>query len=306
VGILIDHNTRVLIQGITGREGSLRAVYMKEYGSNVVAGVTPGRGGQEVAGIPVYDTANEAVEAHGAIDAAVTFVPGPALGDAVAEALAAGIRFVVAPTERVPVHDILLMARIASDAGAQILGPGTIGIINPGRAVLGWLGGSADSARAIFARGGIGVISRSGGQAATLPWVLREAGLGMSTVVHVGTEAVTCTSMADILSHFEEDSETVAVAAFGEIGGTHEEEAAQLIADGGYTKPLVVFIAGAWAPSGMRFSHASSIIERGHGSAQAKIEKLRAAGARVVDRPELIVPTVLELVGPPRKWEQRA
>jgi succinyl-CoA synthetase alpha subunit len=297
MGILVDENTRVLIQGITGREGSLRAAYMKEYGTNVVAGVTPGRGGREVAGIPVYDTAAEAVEAHGEFDAAVTFVPGPALGDAVIESLHAGIHLVVAPVERVPIRDSMVMARIAAAHDAVVLGPGTIGVINPGRAVLGWLGGSAEWARTVFVPGRIGVISRSGGQSGTVPWVLREAGLGMSTVVHVGTETITCTSMADILARFEEDDQTDAVAVFGEIGGSHEEEAAQLISEGGFTKPIVIFVAGAWAPAGMRFSHASSIIERGRGSARDKIETLKRVGAHVVDRPDLIAPTVLELVG---------
>jgi succinyl-CoA synthetase alpha subunit len=305
MGILIDQTTSVVVQGITGREGSLRATYMKEYGTHVIAGSTPGRGGGQVAGIPVYNSVAEAVEQHGLIDAAVAFVPGPDLLDAVLEAIDAGVRLVVAPVERVPIHDIMVMASVARDRGVRILGPGTIGVINPGRAVLGWLGADAVWARTVFPPGPVGVISRSGGQSGTIPWVIREAGMGMSTVVHVGTEVITCTSMAEILSLFQEDQQTEVVAAFGEIGGSHEEEAARLIAAGGFTKPLVIFIAGAWAPAGMRFSHASSLIERGHGSAKDKVASLREVRAHVVDRPEQIAPTVARLLGASKKAQDR-
>ena len=296
MGILIDEKTRVIVQGITGREGSARAAYMKGYGTNVVAGCTPGRGCTEVSGIPVYNTVEEAVEAHGPLDASVIFVPGPALKDAVLEAVDAGIKFIVAPVERVPLHDILEMVSIAKRAGAKLLGPGAIGIITVGKAVLGWLGATPQWARTVFVPGPVGVISRSGGQSGTIPWAIREAGLGMSTVLHVGTEPVTGLSMGEILPLFEEDRETRAVGVFGEIGGPHEEEAAQCIREKKFTKPLVIFIAGAWAPPGMRFSHASSIIERGKGSAQSKIEALREAGAHVVERPEHIAPTLKKLI----------
>jgi succinyl-CoA synthetase alpha subunit len=296
MAILVDEKTTVIVQGITGREGSARAEYMKAYGTNVVAGSTPGRGGGEIGGIPVYDSVEEAIERHGSIDASVTFVPGPALSDAVIEAIEAGIKFIVSPVERVPLHDILEMMSIAKNAGAKILGPGTIGIMSPGKAVLGWLGATPQWARTVFPKGPVGVISRSGGQSGTVPWVLREAGLGMSTVVHVGTEPVTGISMAELLELFEEDSETKAVAVFGEIGGPHEEEAAQCIRERRFNKPFVIFVAGAWAPSGMRFSHASSIIERGKGSARDKIAALREAGAHVVERPEEIADTVKRLL----------
>lgn len=297
MGILIDENTSVIVLGITGREGSARAGYMKAYGTKVVAGSTPGRGGTQVDGIPVYDSVEEAVEKHGPIDAAVTFVPGPALRDAVIGAIEAGIKFIVCPVERVPLHDILEMMYVAKNAGAKILGPGTIGILNPGKAVLGWLGANPSWARQVFVPGPVGVISRSGGQSGTVPWALKEAGLGMSTVVHVGTEPVTGISMGDILLEFEKDPETKAVAVFGEIGGAHEEEAAQCIREGKFTKPFVIFVAGAWAPPGMRFSHASSIIERGKGSARDKIQILKESGAHVVDKPDDIAPTVKRLLG---------
>jgi succinyl-CoA synthetase alpha subunit len=296
MGILVDEKTTVIVQGITGREGSARAGYMKKYGTNVVGGCTPGRGGTDVSGIPVYNTVEEAVEKHGSIDASVIFVPGPALKDAALEAIDAGIKLIVAPVERVPLHDILEIVAVARRAGARLLGPGCIGIITVGKAILGWLGASPEWARMLFIPGPVGVISRSGGQSGTVPWALREAGLGMTTVLHVGTEAVTGLSMGEILPLFQQDNETRAVAVFGEIGGPHEEEAAQCIMEKKYTKPLVIFVAGAWAPAGMRFSHASSIIERGKGSAQSKIEILKKAGAHVVDRPEQIAPMLKKLL----------
>ena len=271
MSILVDEKTSVIIQGITGREGSLRAKYMKEYGTNVIAGSTPGRGGQDVDGIPVYDSVEEAIEKHGPIDASVTFVPGPALRDAVIGSIEAGIKFIVSPVERVPLPDILEMMYVAKHYDAKILGPGSIGVLTPQKAVLGWLGGNRKWADMIYRPGPVGVISRSGGQSGTIPWVLREAGLGMSTIVHVGTEPVTGISMGEVLELFQADDQTEAVAVFGEIGGAHEEEAAAAIADGRFTKPFVIFVAGAWAPPGMRFSHASSIIERGKGSAKGKI-----------------------------------
>lgn len=296
MAILLTKETTVLVQGITGREGSARAAFMKGYGTNVVAGVTPGRGGDEVSGIPVFNTVNEAVKEKGPINASVTFVPGPALKDAVMEAVDAGIKFIVCPVERVPLYDILEMVAYTKQKGVRLLGPGSIGIISPGLAAAGWLGGSPDFARKVFLPGCVGVMSRSGGQSATVPWAIQLAGLGLSTVVHVGTEPVTGTSFGDILPLFENDPDTKGVAVFGEIGGPHEEEAADCVRRGEFTKPLVIFVAGAWAPEGMRFSHASSIIERGKGSAKDKIQSLREAGVHVVDRPDELAPTIKQLI----------
>lgn len=296
MAILLTKETTVLVQGITGREGSARAAFMKGYGTNVVAGVTPGRGGDEVSGIPVFNTVNEAVKEMGSINASVTFVPGPALKDAVMEAVDAGIKFIVCPVERVPLYDILEMVAYTKQKGVRLLGPGSIGIISPGLAAAGWLGGSPEFARKVFLPGCVGVMSRSGGQSATVPWAIQLAGLGLSTVVHVGTEPVTGTSFGDILPLFEKDPDTKGVAVFGEIGGPHEEEAADCVRRGEFTKPLVIFVAGAWAPEGMRFSHASSIIERGKGSAKDKIQSLKEAGVHVVDRPDELAPTIKQLI----------
>lgn len=297
MAILIDEKTTVLIQGITGREGSVRAVFMKGYGTKVVAGVTPGRGGSTVAEIPVYETVDEAVRKQGPVDASVTFVPGPLLKDAVLEAIEGGIKFIVMPVERVPLHDILEMMAIAKKAGTKLLGPGSLGILSTGKAAMGWLGGTAERARIVFVPGPVGVISRSGAQTSTIPWTVKEAGLGVTTALHVGTEPVVGLSMAEVLPLFEDDPETKAVAVFGEIGGNQEEEAAEVVRQGKFTKPLITYVAGAWAPSGMRFSHASSIIERGKGSAKDKIARLRECGVHVVDKPDEIASTVKKLLG---------
>src|SRR5210317_725558 len=296
MSILCDENTRVIVQGMTGREGSLRTAFMKGYGTKVVAGVTPGRGGAEVHGLPVYNTVLEAIKSEGLVDATVTFIPGPGLKSAVYEAIDAGIKFVVSPVERIPVHDVIAMVNYAMKNDAKILGPGSLGIISPGKAAMGWLGGSVDWAKMLFEPGPVGVISRSGGQSGTVPWALKVAGLGISTALHIGTEPVLGLTMADVLKEFENDDQTKAVAIFGEIGGTLEEEAAEAVANGEFTKPLVVFIAGAWAPEGMRFSHASSIVERGRGTAQGKMKALTEAGAYVVDSPEEIAPKIKELI----------
>ena len=296
MSIIIDENTTVVVQGMTGREGSLRTKYMQEYGTKVVAGVTPGKGGTEVHGIPVYDTVKEAIRHHGMIDASVTFIPGPALKGAVYEAIDAGIKFVCSPVERIPIHDVIDMVSYARKNDVKLLGPGSLGMISPGKAVVGWLGGSVDWASMLFEPGPIGVISRSGGQSGTVPWALKVAGLGISTALHIGTEPVLGLTMADVLKNFESDVQTKAVAVFGEIGGTLEEEAAECVANKEFTKPLVVFIAGAWAPEGMRFSHASSIVEKGRGTAQGKMKALTEAGAYVVDSPEEIAPKIKELI----------
>ncbi|MDI6763868.1 MAG: succinate--CoA ligase subunit alpha [Thermodesulfobacteriota bacterium] len=296
MAILLEKDTTVLVQGITGREGSARAAFMKGYGTKVVAGVTPGRGGEEISGIPVYNTVEEAVRTQGRIDASVTFVPGPGLKDAVFEAIDGGIKFIVMPVERVPLYDILEMMAYAKLKGVRLLGPGSIGAISPGIAVMGWLGGTPEFAKRVFVPGPVGVISRSGGQSGTVPWAIKEAGLGVTTVVHIGTEPVLGQSFGDILPLFQADEDTKAVAIFGEIGGPYEEEAAEAVRKKEFTKPLVVFVAGAWAPEGMRFSHASSIIERGKGSAKDKIKSLKEAGVHVVDRPDEIGPTLKRLL----------
>ncbi|MDH5364615.1 MAG: succinate--CoA ligase subunit alpha [Dehalococcoidia bacterium] len=296
MSIIIDENTKVIVQGITGREGSLRSRYMKGYGTKVVAGTSPGRGGEEVDGIPVYNTVKEAVRTQGKIDMSVTFIPGPGLKTAVLEAIDSGVKYIVAPVERVPLHDIMEMVSVASKSGVMIIGPGSIGIMSPGKAVAGWLGGNVQWANKLFQSGPIGVLSRSGGESGTVPWVLKNGGLGVSTAIHTGTEPILGVSFADLLLQFEKDEQTLAVAAFGEIGGSQEEEAAEVIKAGKVTKPFVIYIAGTAAPEGQRFSHASAIVERGRGSVQGKVKALREAGAYPVETPKEIVPTLKKLL----------
>ncbi len=292
MSILIDESTRVIVQGITGREGSLRSKYMKDYGTKLVAGTSPGQGGQEVEGIPVYNTVKEAIRAKGQVDMSVTFIPGPGLKSAVLEAIDAGIKCLVCPVERVPLHDIMEMVSVAEKNGVTIIGPGSIGAITPGKAVAGWLGGNVQWANELFKPGPIGVLSRSGGQSGTVPWLLKKGNLGVSTAVHTGTEPILGTSFADLLEMFEKDEQTLAVAAFGEIGGVQEEEAAEVIKAGKFTKPFVIYIAGRAAPEGQRFSHASAMVEKGRGSVAGKVKALQDAGAFPVETPKDIVPTL--------------
>ncbi len=296
MSIIIDENTKVIVQGITGREGSLRSRYMKGYGTKVVAGTSPGRRGEEVDGIPVYNTVKEAMRAQGSIDMSVTFIPGPALKMAVMEAIDAGIKKIVCPVERVPLHDIMEMVSVAGKAGVTIVGPGSIGVMSPGKAVAGWLGGNVEWANKLFRPGPIGVLSRSGGESGTVPWVLGKGGLGVSTAIHTGTEPILGMSFADFLLMFEKDKETLGVAAFGEIGGSQEEECAEIIKAGKFTKPFVIYIAGVAAPEGQRFSHASAIVERGRGSVQGKVKALREVGAYPVETPKEIVPTLKKVL----------
>jgi succinyl-CoA synthetase alpha subunit len=293
MAILIDENTRMLIQGITGRFGQGVARRMIEVGSRVVVGVTPGRGGQSVWGVPVFNTVREATEAVGPVDAAVAVVPGPDAKSAVIEAFEAGIKSVLMRVERVPLHDSLEIIAHAKKHGIRLIGPGSAGVVSPGKASFGGLGGfigSSDLPKIAFKPGRIGVISRSGGQTSTLSWVVCNAGFGISTAVHLGSEPVLGTTLSELLPLFQEDNETDGVVYFGEIGTVMEEEATEVIREGAYTKPLVAYIAGKGLPSGLRFSHASAIIEGGRGTAEGKIKALKEVGAHVVDRPEDIGP----------------
>lgn len=289
MAVLIDENTTMLIQGITGRFGQGVARRMIEVGSKVVVGVTPGRGGQSVWGVAVYDTVKEALEAVGPVDAAVTVVPGPDAKGAVIEAFEAGIKTVLMRVERVPLHDALEVISHAKKHGIRLIGPGSAGVVSPGKASLGGLGGfigSSDLPKIAFKPGRIGVISRSGGQTSTLSWAVCSAGFGISTAVHLGSEAVLGTTLPELLPMFQEDHQTDGLVYFGEIGTVMEEEAAEVIKAGGYRKPLVAYIAGKGLPSGLRFSHASAIVEGGRGTAEGKIRVLKEVGAHVVDRPQ--------------------
>jgi succinyl-CoA synthetase alpha subunit len=283
MSILIDRTKRVLVQGITGREGQARTNLMVGYGTNVVAGVTPGRGGQEVEGIPVFDTIKEAWEATGPIDASVLFIPAPLVKSAALEAIDAGIKLLVIVPDRVPIYDVLAIAKRAKEADAKFVGPNTLGVLSPDKAVMGMIGGRAASARSWFLPGPVGISSRSGGITSSMAYYLAQEGIGATTLVHVGGDAVVGLPHPEVMELFEQDPETKAVVMFGEIGTSQEERVADLIEEGAFTKPLVAYIGGKAAKSGTRFSHAGAIVEGGRGTYEGKVERLRAVGATVVE-----------------------
>jgi succinyl-CoA synthetase alpha subunit len=286
MAILIDETKRVLVQGITGREGRARTRLMREYGTNVVAGVTPGKGGENVLGIPVFNTPRDAVKSLGEIDVSVVFVPAAGVKDAAISAIEAGIKLTVLVPDRVPVWDAMEIAAAAKANGAMFVGPNTLGVLSPGKAVVGMIGGRSESARQWFKPGipkGVGVISRSGGMASSTGYYLGQAGVRISTIAHIGGDAVLGIRIPDAALMFENDPLTEAIVIFGEIGSSQEEEMAQLIADRTVTKPVIAYIGGKAAREGTRFSHAGAIIEGGRGTHAGKVKALRDAGATVVD-----------------------
>lgn len=283
MSILIDQQRRVLVQGITGREGSVRTRLMLDYGTRVVAGCTPGRGGQNVHGIPVFDTVARSAEEAGPIDISVLFIPAPRVRDALIEAVEAGVRLCVVVPDRVPLYDVLEMRAAARANGARFVGPNTLGVLSPGKAVLGMIGGRAENARAWFSPGRIGVSSRSGGMTSSASYYISRAGLGISTMVHVGGDSVVGMRHAEVCEAFEHDEETDLIAIIGEIGGGQEEQVARFMHEGRITKPVVAYVGGKAAREGVRFSHAGAIVEAGRGSHEGKVTALREAGATVVD-----------------------
>ena len=284
MAILIDESKRVLVQGMTGREGAARTKLMVEYGTQVVAGVTPGRGGESVEGIPVYDTVVEAWEQAGPIDISVLFIPAPLVRSAALEAIDAGVKLLVIVPDRVPIYDVLAIAKRAKSAGARFIGPNTLGVLSPDKAVLGMIGGRAAAAREWFFPGPVGVASRSGGITSSMAYYLARAGIGATTLVHVGGDAVVGLPHPDVMLEFERDPDTKAVVMFGEIGTSQEERVADLIEAGAFTKPLIAYIGGKAAKSGTRFSHAGAIVEGGRGTYEGKVARLREVGATVVEQ----------------------
>jgi succinyl-CoA synthetase alpha subunit len=289
VSVFVDENTRVIVQGITGGEGKFHTEQMIEYGTNVVAGAVPGRGGQEVAGVPVYDTVTEAAEAEDA-DASVLFVPPAFAGDAIFEGLDSPLDLVVAITEGIPTQDMARVNKRLSEVDTRLIGPNCPGIITPGEAKLGILPGN------IFESGDVGLVSRSGTLTYQVVSNLTDRGLGQTTAIGIGGDPIIGTDFVDALAAFEDDPDTEAVVMCGEIGGEDEEEAAEFVADGMDT-PVVGFIAGRTAPPGKRMGHAGAIVSgSGTGTAQSKIEALEEAGVPVGDTPEEVADSVEELL----------
>ena len=292
MSILIDADTRVLVQGATGAQARFDIRYCLEYGTRIVAGVTPGRGGESVEGVPVFNTVAAAVAATGA-NASAVYVPARGVKDAVLETVDAGIRVLACFAENVPRHDAAAAAAAARASGAFMAGFNTNGLISPGRCKLGGIGG--DRASQIYAPGRIGVCSRSGGMSAEICWTLSRAGLGASSCISMGGDPIVGMRMLEVLRLFEADPETDACVIFGEPGGTHEIEVAEALRTGELRKPVVALIAGQFQenyPAGVSFGHFAAVIKGENDSASAKRRILAAAGARVAasleDIPELL------------------
>ena len=289
MAILVTDKTKVLIQGITGKEGSKVALQMQNYGTKVLAGVTPGKGGQEVYGIPVYNTVAEALENHPGINTSLISVPNFATLAAMTEAIEAKIPLINVFTEHVPIADSAKAIAMAKKNGVRVVGPSSMGIISPGIGKVGQIGG--EDPRGVFRKGGVGVISKSGGMASEVSWILTQAGLGQSTVVGIGGDILEGTSFADLLLDFEKDPQTESVVIFGEIGGTYEEDAAEFIKSGKFTKPVVAFVSGLFAetlPSGTKLGHAGAIVYGDKGSYKSKIKSLEATGVIIAKTPDEI------------------
>lgn len=278
MGIIIGRNTRVVVQGITGTQGSFHTERMLEYGTNIVAGTSPGKGGTKFRNIPVYDTFEEAQEKHEA-NASIIFIPAPFAADAAFEAIENGIKTVVIITEHIPIKDAINLMTYARQNGVTVVGPNTPGVITPAECKLGIMPSH------IFKKGNVGMVSRSGTLTYEIAAALSRKGLGQSTCLGLGGDPITGLNFIDALKMFEKDSQTKAVAIVGEIGGNLEELAAKHIAEEKYSKPVAAFIAGRSAPPGKRMGHAGAIVMGKAGTAENKIEAFRNANVKVAEKP---------------------
>jgi succinyl-CoA synthetase alpha subunit len=289
MAIIVDSSTRLLVQGITGREGSFHTARNKSYGTNIVAGVTPGKGGAEVEGIPVFDTVRQAV-AETRPNTAMVFVPARFAADAIYEAVDGGIETVVCITEGIPAHDMLRVYNYVRPRGVTLVGPNCPGVLSPGKANVGIIPAE------IFRGGSVGLVSRSGTLTYQIGHELTQLGIGQSTIVGIGGDPVVGSSFMDVLARFEDDPETEYVVMVGEIGGAEEEKGAEFIEDH-MTKPVVAYIAGFTAPPGKTMGHAGAIISGTSGTAQAKKEALERHGVRVGTNPTEVARLVAEVAG---------
>ncbi len=291
MSIFIDKSTKVLVQGITGKEGAFWTKHMIDLGTDVVCGVTPGKAGQHVEDRPVYNTVKEAI-IHHEVDASMLFVPPRLTKDAVFEALASGIKKIVTIADGIPLHDMIRIRQAAKDYKALVVGGNTSGVISPEEAMMGsfphWI-------ERVYKKGNIGVMTRSGSLTNEVTAMIVEKGYGVSTLIGVGGDPVPGTRFAEMLPYYEADEETKAVVIIGELGGTMEEEVAEAINKGVFTKPLVAFLGGRTAPKGQKMGHAGAIITGGKGSVEDKITALTKAGALVAKRPRAVGELLEEL-----------
>lgn len=306
MSILIDSHTNLLIQGLTGKEGQRSYEWVHAYGTQVVAGVTPGKGGQSVQGVPVYNTVAEAIAAHPEINATSIYAPPRFVKAAALEAIEAAIPLIHIIGEEVPVRDTVELLRAAKRAGVRIIGPSSIGVISPGKAKIGSIGG-ADNQQ--FSPGNIAIISKSGGMSSEIALLLKSHGYGQSTVIGIGGNMIIGTTYGDLVTAFEEDPQTAAVIVIGEIGGWYEELLAEKLQSANNHKPYIAFISGRFAetlPQGMSFGHAGAIVDESIGTRQGKISKLQAAGVHTVDNPSAIIEVLQQLAIPKQSKESHA
>jgi len=289
MSILINKNTKVLVLGITGKSGRLQTEIMKKYGTNIVAGITPGKGGLEIEGAPVYDFIKEAIDNHD-INAAISFVPPAYCKDSCLEAIENNIKFLVISTEGIPEHDVVEILQFAVNKGTRILGPGTAGLISPGKCKLGV------HPPQLYIKGHIGVVSKSGALSYEVGKTLTENGIGQSTVVAIGGGPYWGLTQLNIIKLFQEDNETKMIVLLGEIGGTMEEDAAKFIKEK-VNKPVIALIVGKSAPKGKSLGHAGAIIEGNLGTAKSKINALREAGAYIAKNHMDIVEQIRKIEG---------
>jgi len=294
MAILLNKNTQVIIQGITGKEGQKAAKAMLEFGTNVIGGVRPGKAGETVEGKPVFDTVQDLIDGLGISTenlVSVIYVPPFAAKGAIMEAINAGVTQINAIIERIPIQDTAYCLAAAREKGVRIVGPSSLGYVAPGIGRIGVAGGPKELADQIYTPGSIGIISRSGGMTNELAWQVRKAGMGQSTSVHVGGDLLMGTTYADLLKEFEADDQTKAVIVFGEHGGSYEFEIVELIRNNEYTKPLAIFVGGKFAntlPEGMNIGHAGAIVERGKGAAE-KEAALKEVGVMIAEKYEDLV-----------------